>query len=104
MSATDDGSFSKSCSPSYVGILIDFGIEVQHGWIQPDDIILPYTVRFLAVQLKQEVILGVAQGQGGTGQTQGFINDAACNQKERGHCVNTTQTQLKEIIHCGISS
>lgn len=66
---------------SYIRVLIDLGVVVQHGGVQGDDIILPDPEGFLVVKVKQEVFFGNTDIHGGAGQTHGFLDDAVCNEK-----------------------
>lgn len=66
---------------TYIWVLIDLWIIVQHGWIQGNDIILPYAISFLVIKVKQKVLLGNTHVHGSAGKTHGFIYDTVCNER-----------------------
>lgn len=63
---------------SYIGVLVDLGVKVQHGRVQGDDVVLPDAVGLLVVQVEQEVLLGDPHVHGGAGEPHSLLDDAVC--------------------------
>lgn len=99
--------YSLTYHASYIGVLIDLWIVVQHGWIQGNDIILPYTVSFLVIKVKQKVLLGNTHVHGSAGKPHCFLYDTVCNergQKLRNQVKNNYCLHLKSNIYTCTSS
>lgn len=69
--------------PPYIWVFVDFGVKVQHGWIQGDDVVFPDAVSLLIVQVQQEVLLCNPDIHGGAREPHGLFDDAVCEQRRK---------------------